>query len=76
MKGAIADPLASTIRAPTISMTNMTGSSQYFLRARMNAQSSLIKRNWQFLKLVLETVRGGTGRLTLDPITLRLRIPL
>jgi len=42
MKGAMAEPFANTMRAPTMSITSMTGISQYFLRARMNAHNSTI----------------------------------
>src|SRR6185369_6062136 len=76
MNGAIADPLASTSKPPTISITSMTGTSQYFLRARMNAHSSLIRRTGVFLKLVFHAVGSGSGRRALDPVTLRLRIQL
>src|SRR5665213_3510738 len=40
MKGAIAEPLVSTIRPPKTTIMIMIGNSQNFLRARMNAQSS------------------------------------
>ena len=40
MNGAIAEPLVSTIRPPKITIMIMIGSSQNFLRSRMNAQSS------------------------------------
>lgn len=44
MKGAIADPLASTNRTPTNPSVITMGASQYFLFSLMNCQSSLITR--------------------------------
>src|SRR6185503_15631130 len=40
MKGAMAEPLASTRRAPTATRVITIGASQYFLLFRMNSQSS------------------------------------
>jgi hypothetical protein len=44
----------------------MIGSSQYFLRARIKAQSSF--RNDIKLKLICHALRRRTGRLALDPV--------
>src|SRR5262245_41807818 len=40
MKGAIADPCVSTMRAPNSTSTRMIGPSHHFLRTRMKAQIS------------------------------------
>src|SRR6266550_4759078 len=40
MKGAMAEPFASTRRAPTATRVMMIGASQYFLLFRINSQSS------------------------------------
>ena len=41
MNGATAEPCASTINTPNKAIITKIGHSQYFLRMRMNAQSSL-----------------------------------
>jgi len=41
MNGATAEPWASTIRTPSSAIVRKIGYNQYFLRTRMNAQSSL-----------------------------------
>src|SRR5713226_292633 len=41
MNGATAEPCASTIRPPRITITSRIGMSQYFLRVRMYAHNSL-----------------------------------
>jgi hypothetical protein len=40
MKGAIADPCANTIKAPSKAMTSKMGASQNFFRDRRKANSS------------------------------------
>ena len=53
MKGAIAEPLVSTIRPPKNSIIMKMGISQYFFRARRNNQNSrrndIIVQNWFFM---------------------------
>src|SRR5947207_14511948 len=74
MNGAMAEPLVSTIRLPKITIMIMIGSSQNFLRARMNAQSStMIEPIVSLLplsELVLHGLRRRPRRLALDPVTL------
>jgi hypothetical protein len=41
MNGAIADPCTRTINPPNTNSNSTMGASQYFLRTRMNSQSSL-----------------------------------
>jgi len=45
MNGAMADPSARTISAPSSTNTIMIGAIQNFLRTRMNAQRSFMKSN-------------------------------
>jgi hypothetical protein len=42
MNGATAEPWASTISTPNKAIMKNIGHSQYFFRARKNAQSSMI----------------------------------
>src|SRR4051812_11537449 len=75
MNGAMAEPLVSTIRPPKITIMIMIGSSQNFLRARMNAQSStIIEPIVSLLPLGSELVLHGLRRrprwLALDPVAL------
>src|SRR6516162_5609544 len=64
MNGATAEPCASTISTPNTPMMTTIGHSQYFLRVRRNAHSSLMNdiavsqaQNW----LVIESGDGPGG---------------
>src|SRR5262245_33978403 len=59
MKGATAEPCASTISTPSSAIMTKIGHSQYFLRTRMKAQSSLII---SITAVFLELVRHRSGR--------------
>ena len=72
MKGAIAEPWLSTIRAPNTARTIITGSNQNFFlilrklhSSEMNESILLVR--FAILKLIIHGVRGFT---TLDPIGL------
>src|SRR6516164_3750360 len=69
MNGATAEPWASTISTPNTAMMTTIGHSQYFLRVRRNAHSSLINdiavsraQNW----LVIESGGGPGGLRTIQ----------
>src|SRR5258708_5524089 len=73
MKGAIAEPLVSTIKPPKITIMIRIGSSQNFLRSRMNAQSSTMMdpiSTSSMSELVAHRLRRRAGRRALDPIAL------
>src|SRR4051794_17931816 len=74
MNGAMAEPLVSTIRPPKITIMIMIGSSQNFLRSRMNAHSSTIIEPIVSLlprsELVLHGLRRRPRGLPLDPVAL------
>src|SRR6266545_4297880 len=81
MNGATAEPLASTIKPPSTTMTSKIGINQYFLRIRIYAHSSIrndmaapagsvnewVAPSW-FSELVVETFRLRTGRISVDPV--------
>src|SRR6516162_4457947 len=77
MKGATAEPLVSTISPPKSAMTMKTGSNQYFLRVRRNAQNSARKPVIRPSELVVESLRCRTGWLAGDPVGFgrRLKLP-
>ena len=68
MKGAIAEPLVSTIRPPKMTIIMKMGISQYFFRARRNDQNS--RRNDSMrLKIGSSWIRAvGPGGDPVDPI--------
>src|SRR5262245_29241959 len=68
MNGAIALPLASTMRPPNTAIITSTGMSQYFFRARTNAQSSPANSVTIASKLVDHRVAGRAGWLSLNPV--------
>jgi hypothetical protein len=67
MNGAIAEPLPSTTTPPNTAVNIKIGSSQNFLRTRMNSQSSARKdtmrraQNWCFM--VSEAGAVGSRRI-------------
>src|SRR5690606_1317743 len=67
-KGATAEPLVSTISPPNSAMTRRIGSSQNFLRTRMNCQSSPTNVIGTSSELLFQAVGGRTGRLACDPV--------
>src|ERR1700691_5561774 len=70
MKGATAEPFASTSRPPNIAITRKTGSSQYFLRTRKNIQNSFRNETIGYSELLLHGAERGCGRVTGDPVGL------
>src|SRR5688572_21900140 len=69
MKGAMAEPLVSTISPPKVPSRTSSGRSQSFLRARMKAQSSPASESMvRSSELVLQAVRGRPRRLAQDPV--------
>src|SRR6266705_5871286 len=74
MNGATAEPWASTISTPNRPVMTNIGNSQYFFRARRNAQSSLIIDMMAALKLVGERIGRRAGRLARRPVALGARI--
>src|SRR5580658_6881146 len=70
MKGATAEPFASTSRPPNIAITTKTGSSQYFLRTRRNNQNSFRNETIGYSELLLHGAECGCGRVTRDPVGL------
>src|SRR6266705_648157 len=74
MNGATAEPWASTISTPNRPVMTNIGNSQYFFRARRNAQSSLIIDMMAALKLVGERIGRRAGRLARHPVALGARI--
>ena len=75
MKGATAVPWVSTIRPPNSAIMRIIGSSQYFLRVRMNCQSSATNdigrpQNWS----TAPGLGRRAGRLALHPPGRCLRI--
>src|SRR5580704_18756298 len=76
MKGAITEPLVITTSPPNTTIMIRTGSSQYFLRTRMNRQSSATKSILCPSKLVSHGLGRWPGRLPHDPVAVRVRLPL
>src|SRR5665213_1706567 len=76
MKGAIAEPLTSMSNPPNTTIMISTGNSQYFLRTRMNRQSSATKSMLGPLKLISHGLRQWPRRLPLDPVAVCVRLPL
>src|SRR5262245_631921 len=70
MKGATAEPWVSTTRAPNTAITSRSGSSQYFLRAPMNSQSSCRNSIAAASKQMLHAVGRRSRRRTHDPVAL------
>src|SRR5476651_2765948 len=75
MNGAMAEPLVSTIRPPKITIMMKIGSSQNFLRSRMNAQSSTMMEPMVFKslsrsELIFHRLRRRPRRGALDPVAL------
>src|ERR1017187_4218343 len=70
MKGASADPSASTSRPPTRSSAIITGTSQYFLRARRNCQSSRVIDIFSFARSELAREVVVRQRIAREPVTL------
>src|SRR5580693_6425805 len=68
MKGATAEPFASTSRPPNSAMTRKTGSSQYFLRTRKNSQNSLRNEIIGCSELLLHGAERGFGGVAGDPV--------
>src|SRR6266568_2694648 len=68
MNGATALPLARTMRAPNTASMKMTGSSQYFFRARMNRHSSPMNSIMMSSKLPRHRVRCRARWIALDPV--------
>src|SRR5882724_7612411 len=68
MNGATALPLARTMSAPNTASMRMTGSSQYFLRTRMNHHSSPMKSIMTSSELPGHRVRRRARRIALDPV--------
>src|SRR5882724_5151733 len=75
MNGATALPLARTMRAPNTASMRMTGSSQYFLRARMKRHSSPMKSIMLLSKLPRHGVRRRARWIALDPVGDGIPIP-
>src|SRR5476649_2127770 len=85
MNGAMAEPLVSTIRPPNTTIMIMIGSSQNFLRSRMNAQSSMMTEpmdvdpfeiNLARSELVFHRLRRRTRRGPLDPVAFGVAVEL
>src|SRR5829696_7063983 len=75
MKGATAEPCARTSSPPMPSSTIMIGSIQNFLRSDMKPQKSIRKvMGSSSVRAAHANGRFGFGRLTDDPVTLRLRL--
>src|SRR5882724_4863050 len=76
MNGATALPLARTMRAPNTASMRMTGSSQYFFRARMKRPSSLMNSIMMLSELPGHRVRCRARRVALDPVGDGVPVPL
>src|SRR5687767_14723226 len=68
MKGAIAEPLVSTMRPPRASIMISDGTSQNFLRARTKLTSSLMIDISSLLELLCERLRRRPCRRARDPV--------
>src|SRR5262245_47109829 len=70
MKGATAEPFASTSTTPSSAITTKTGISQYFFRARIKAMNSRMKVMLELilhaLRLVLRALDPVRGRIALQ----------
>src|SRR5687767_15053666 len=75
MKGATAEPCASTSRPPIAKTIRMIGSNQNFLRTRMNIHSSL-RNAMATSELVRKAVRIRSRRGAIDPIAAARRVIL
>src|SRR6185369_10303585 len=70
MNGATADPWVSTMSPPNSTRISTIGSSQNFLRSRMNAHNSTAKSPISFLPSELSQHVRGRPRLAPYPICL------
>src|SRR5215475_8543708 len=76
MKGAIAEPLVSTMSPPRTSIMISEGTSQNFLRSRTKLKSSLMIDIPSLLELLRERLRRRPFGGARDPIRSAVLVPL